>query len=385
MCQTDRRIGLPGRSAAYSADYRNAQSAEHDVPSAGGTAGRRSGTESGRSQRSRVLRGDSALAMLVASARRAERGGDASVIVAGLWPARAVRNRGQANRQPPPRDACLRPKSSPDPQGTVFLPQACIPRTGHRGRFPASRCDLDERLGYHIQVGGAVRTPSECLRTYHSASPSIRPFCCQSPEKPPMIESGRNSLSRQHRPYTLVALAGLLAGAPLGHAQLPGLENGEWRYLGGDAGNTRSAPLLEQIQRGPISPIWRSPGSGAATTSARGSSSRSGRPRSTLTAPFTRSSVSGARVVSDRPATGETLWTFREPETTRFLRSPRADFGKGVAYAEVDGRGVIFVTSPAFFLWALTPRRGCPWKTGAAPCRWTASPSRGLSISYPIS
>ena len=77
-----------------------------------------------------------------------------------------------------------------------------------------------------------------------------------------MIESGRNSLSRQHRPYTLVALAGLLAGAQLSHAQLPGLENGEWRYLGGDAGNTRSAPLLDQINAANFSDleaawIWR--------------------------------------------------------------------------------------------------------------------------------
>ena len=28
------------------------------------------------------------------------------------------------------------------------------------------------------------------------------------------------------------------------------------------------------------------------------------------------------------------------------LRSPRTDFGKGVAYAEVDGRGVIFISTP---------------------------------------
>jgi hypothetical protein len=27
-------------------------------------------------------------------------------------------------------------------------------------------------------------------------------------------------------------------------------------------------------------------------------------------------------------------------DTMRYLRSPRTDFGKGVAYAEVDGRGV---------------------------------------------
>ena len=57
-------------------------------------------------------------------------------------------------------------------------------------------------------------------------------------------------------------------------------------------------------------------------------------------------------------ATGETLWVFREPETMRYRRSPRTDFGKGVAYAEVDGRRVIYITSPAFFLWALDAKTG---------------------------
>lgn len=123
-----------------------------------------------------------------ASARRAERGGDASVIVAGPWPARVVRNRGQANRQPPRPGACLRPKGSPNPQGAVFLPQASIPGQATAGDSqvpPAPRCDLDERLGYHMQVGGAVRTPSECLRTLSQRQPLLRPFCCQSPENLP--------------------------------------------------------------------------------------------------------------------------------------------------------------------------------------------------------
>ncbi|SVA35928.1 uncharacterized protein METZ01_LOCUS88782, partial [marine metagenome] len=45
---------------------------------------------------------------------------------------------------------------------------------------------------------------------------------------------------------------GVLALALLGvpavcSAQLTGVEGGEWRYLGGDAGSTRSAPLLNQI------------------------------------------------------------------------------------------------------------------------------------------
>ena len=41
-------------------------------------------------------------------------------------------------------------------------------------------------------------------------------------------------------------------------------------------------------------------------------------------------------------------------------RSPRQAYGKGVAYAEVNGRGVIYVTSPGFFLWALDAKTGRP-------------------------
>ena len=49
------------------------------------------------------------------------------------------------------------------------------------------------------------------------------------------------------------SLPGSVGGGPGGGALLlrpppqSGLENGEWPYLGGDAGNTRSAPLLDQI------------------------------------------------------------------------------------------------------------------------------------------
>ena len=44
--------------------------------------------------------------------------------------------------------------------------------------------------------------------------------------------------------------------------------------------------------------------------------------------------VAGARrtVAAIDPATGETLWTFREPHTERFERSMRQNYGKGVAF-----------------------------------------------------
>ena len=70
--------------------------------------------------------------------------------------------------------------------------------------------------------------------------------------------------------------------------------------------------------------------------------------------------VAGQRrtVAAIDPATGETLWTYREPHTTRFDRGMRNNYGKGVAYGEVNGRGVIFYTSPAFFLHALDAKTG---------------------------
>ena len=38
----------------------------------------------------------------------------------------------------------------------------------------------------------------------------------------------------------------------------------------------------------------------------------------------------------------------------------RKDYGKGVTYAEIDGRGVIYITSPGFFLTALDAATGRP-------------------------
>ena len=146
--------------------------------------------------------------------------------------------------------------------------------------------------------------------------------------------------------------------------RLTGTENGEWRYLGGDAGHTRSSPL-DQINGDnfgdlEVDWVWRSDNYGPNVDY------------------FSRSTpiyvngilytVAGVRrqVVAIDPATGETLWTFREPETIRHLRSPRRSYGKGVAYAEVNGRGVIYITSPAFFLWALDAKTGRPLENWGA-------------------
>ena len=156
----------------------------------------------------------------------------------------------------------------------------------------------------------------------------------------------------------VLALAFALGTGSL-HAQvLSGTENGEWRYLGGPVGHTRYSPLT-QINRDnfdQLEPawIWRSDNFGPNVDY------------------FSRSTpiyVDGImytvatprrQVVAIDPATGENLWTFREPETIRHQRSPRQAYGKGVAYAEVNGRGVIYITTPGFFLWALDAKTGRP-------------------------
>ena len=130
-----------------------------------------------------------------------------------------------------------------------------------------------------------------------------------------------------------------------------GTENGEWRYIGGTIGHTKYSPI-NQINRDNFSDleqawIWRTDNFG---------------PNADYFSRSTPIYVDGIlytvatprrQVVAIDPATGETLWTFREPESIRHQRSPRQAYGKGVTYGELDGRGVIYITTPGFFLWAL--------------------------------
>ena len=176
---------------------------------------------------------------------------------------------------------------------------------------------------------------------------------------------------RPFRTQALVLCLGLasavfLAMASTAFAQrLPGTENGEWRYLGGDAGHTRYSPL-DQINAGnfedlEVAWVWRSDNFGPNVDYFF-------RSRAIYADGIVYTVATPRRqVVAIDPATGETLWTFREPDTVRHLRSPRQAYGKGVAYAEVDGRGVIYIISPAFFLWALDAKTGRPLENWGAP------------------
>ncbi len=153
-----------------------------------------------------------------------------------------------------------------------------------------------------------------------------------------------------------LALAVLIAWPAMAQAQERQNPYGEWRYQSADAWGTRYSPVdqvtAENFEDLEVAWLWRGDNFGPIPASTS---------RSTPTyIDGILYTVSGERrtVVAMDPATGETLWTYREPNTTRWERSMRASYGKGVAYDEVDGRGVIYIITPAFFLHALDAKTG---------------------------
>ena len=135
-----------------------------------------------------------------------------------------------------------------------------------------------------------------------------------------------------------------------------GTPDGEWRYQSGDAWGTRYSPLT-QIDSGnfediEVAWVWRGDNFS---------------PHPYYLSRSTPSYIDGVlytvagyrrTIAAIDPTTGETLWTYREPSTRRWEESMRASYGKGVGYAEIDGRGVIYVITPAFFQHALDAKTG---------------------------
>ncbi len=138
-------------------------------------------------------------------------------------------------------------------------------------------------------------------------------------------------------------------------AQGPGIKQGQWTFLGGDAWHTRYTDS-EQINRSNFSNLkvaWRFNASSFGPSTSRATPSYIDGKLITVT---------GERrhVIALNPANGELLWSFTEPNTFRYEYSMRKGYGKGIAYAEVDGRGVVFITTPGFFLHALDAKTGRP-------------------------
>jgi glucose dehydrogenase len=180
---------------------------------------------------------------------------------------------------------------------------------------------------------------------------------------------------RVSRPWAVVALAfGILLIVPAGAAaQGPGTENGRWTYLGGDAWHTRYLPArqIDASNFEQLEAVWE----WNAATFGQGANVMRATPSYVDGVLYT---VAGERrhVVAIDARTGATIWSFREPDTWRWEYSMRAGYGKGVAYAEIDGRGVVFNISPARFLWALDAKTGRPlenWGRGVPLPGFTAT------------
>src|SRR5688572_2693782 len=145
-------------------------------------------------------------------------------------------------------------------------------------------------------------------------------------------------------------------------AQGPGIENGIWTYLGGDAWHTRYTPATEITAENfdELTMLWEFNAASFGPSTGRATPTYTGDKLITVT---------GERrnVIALDPSTGELLWTFTEPNTHRWEYSMRKGYGKGVAYAEIDGRGVVYISTPGFFLWALDADTGRPLENWGEP------------------
>ena len=173
----------------------------------------------------------------------------------------------------------------------------------------------------------------------------------------------------KHRETALGAGIALATLTGLWHSPLIAQDGtaapGEWRYIGGNADHTRYTPLeqidAENFESLEVAWIWRGDNFGPSVDYVF---------RSTpLYVDGLLYTVAGQRrtVAAIDPATGETIWTYREPHTTRYERGMRNNYGKGVAYAEVNGRGVIYTSTPGFFLHALDAKSGRPLEGWGRP------------------
>ncbi len=168
-----------------------------------------------------------------------------------------------------------------------------------------------------------------------------------------------NKCRRSPRPFPFLGLTlalGVLVTAPIAvTAQGPGTEGGQWTFLGGDAWHTRFTPATEitAANFNNLEVAWQFQAASFGPST----------PKSTGTyvdGKFITITGERRHVIALDPATGELLWSFTEPDTERYQYSMRKGYGKGIAYGEIDGRGVVYITTPGFFLHALDAETGQP-------------------------
>ncbi len=180
-----------------------------------------------------------------------------------------------------------------------------------------------------------------------------------------MMNDKRWRLPRpSHSLWLTMALAVLVSAPTAVVAQGPGTEGGQWTYLGGDSWHTRYTPAAEinasNFENLEVAWQFQAASFGPSTPKSTGAY---------IDGKFITVTGERRHVIALDPGTGELLWSFTEPNTERYQYSMRKGYGKGVAYGEVDGRGVIFITTPGFFLHALDAETGQPlenWGEGVA-------------------
>jgi glucose dehydrogenase len=147
----------------------------------------------------------------------------------------------------------------------------------------------------------------------------------------------------------------------------------EWTHLGGDAQHTRYTPANNVTPQNfsELKEAWVWDGASFAAASGRSTPSYVDGKLFTVAGPR-------RHVIAMDPESGETIWSYREPNTFRWEYSMRQDYGKGVGYTEVDGKGVVYIISPAFFLTALDADTGAPLPGFGAPVPIDGFPETGV-------
>ena len=144
----------------------------------------------------------------------------------------------------------------------------------------------------------------------------------------------------------LTLVLGALVIAPTAvAAQMPGVENGQWKFLGGDEGHTRYTPAaqIDASNFNDLEVAWQFQSSSFTPSTTKSTGTY-------IDGKFITVTGERRHVIALDPATGELLWSFTEPNTARYQYSMRKGYGKGIAYGEIDGRGVVYITTPSMML-----------------------------------
>lgn len=194
-----------------------------------------------------------------------------------------------------------------------------------------------------------------------------------------LLHSLFHSLRRSGWVISMACISVLLVLPVTANAQ----DTVEWITLGSDFAHTRYSPAdqinADNFNELEVAWIW----DGASFQSRSGRSTPSyinGR----------MYTVAGSRrhVIAIDPKSGETIWSYREPNTGRHEYSMRAAYGKGVGYGQVDGKDVIYIISPGFFLTALDAVTGAPLQGFGGPIPIDGFPETGVvdmlaDLGYP--